>query len=149
LRYDDVETALEEVLRIKPTGMGAFRGRLRHLRNIGLPRLPKRGSGRPIDYSPRQALEMLLALELENAGQTASKAAFVAASMVRQSPFGQDPDEDCYACVVKGQPGYTMAYGRKAFLEFLGKAPDTFLVINISGCVRKLNVALSRTTQLS
>ena len=58
-------------MNVKPKDIGAFRGRLRHLRNIGLPRLPKIGSGRAIDYSDRQALEMLLALELEDAGQTA------------------------------------------------------------------------------
>jgi hypothetical protein len=149
LRYKDVETALAEVMHVKPRDMGAFRGRLRHLRNIGLPRLPKSGSGRAIDYSPRHALEILLALELENAGQTARKAAFVAESMMRQSLYGQHDGEDCYVCVVRGQPGYTMAPGKKAFLEFLSKAPDTFLVINISGCVRKLNFALSRAVLLS
>ena len=148
MRYKEVEAALAEVMHIGPKRMGAFRGRLRHLRNIGLPRLPKSGSGRAIDYSSRQALEMLLALELENAGQTASKAALVAESLVRQSPSGPHHGEDCYACVVKEQPGYTMMYGKKAFLEFLRKAPDTFLIINISSCERKLNTALSRAVLL-
>jgi hypothetical protein len=148
MRYREVEAALAEVMHIGPKGMGAFRGRLRHLRNIGLPRLPKSGSGRAIYYSPRQALEMLLALELENAGQTASKAALVAESIVRQSPYGQHDGQDCYVCVVKERPGYTMMYGKKAFLEFLNTAPDTFLVINVSGCVSKLNPALSRTALL-
>ncbi len=149
MRYKNVEAALAEVMHVKPTGMGAFRGRLRHLRNIGLPRLPKSGSGRSIDYSPRHALEMLLALELENAGQTAQKAALVAESMVRQSPYGQRDSEDCYVCVVKEEAGYKMACGKKAFLEFLSKAPNTFLVVNISGCVRELNLALSRVVLLS
>ena len=149
MRYKEVESALAEVMHVRPSGMGAFRGRLRHLRNIGLPRLPKSGSGRAIDYSSRQALEMLLALELEDAGQTASKAALVAESLVRQSPFGQHSGKDCYACVVKEQPGFTMMDGETAFLEFLRTAPDTFLIINISGCVRKLHPALSRATSLS
>jgi hypothetical protein len=144
LRYKEVESALAEVMHIGPKGMGAFRGRLRHLRNIGLPRLPKIGSGRAIDYSSDQALEMLLALKLKDAGQTASNAALVAESMVRQSPRERYRGEPCYACVVKGQSRYTMMNGKKAFLEFLDKAPDTFLIINISGCEKKLNAALSR-----
>ena len=35
-----------------------------------------------------------------------------------------------------------MMNGKKAFLEFLDKAPDTFLIINISACEKKLNSAL-------
>jgi hypothetical protein len=143
LRYKEVESALAQVMNVRPKDIGAFRGRLRHLRNIGLPSLPKIGSGKAIDYSPRQALEMLLALELEDAGQTPSNAAFVVAeSLVRQSPRGQRRGGDCYACILKGEPGYWMMYGKKAFLEFLNKAPDTFLIINISGCEKKLNSAL-------
>src|ERR1700722_14723633 len=117
----EVETALANVMNVKPKDIGAFRGRLRHLRNIGLPRLPKIGSGRAIDYSDRQPLEMLLALELEEAGQTARNAALVGDSLVRQSPRGQYRGGDCYACILKGQTGYAMMYGKKAFLEFLDK----------------------------
>ena len=142
MRYKDVETVLAELTNVKPTDMGAFRGRLRHLRNIGLPRLPQSGSGRAIDYSPRHALAMFLALELENAGQAAVNAAMVAESMVRQ--LSHSDGGDCYACIIKGKAGYVMVPGRKAFLEFLNSAPDAFLVINISGCVRKLNAAISR-----
>jgi hypothetical protein len=145
LRYKEIETSLAEIMRVESKDMGAFRGRLRHLRNIGLPRLPKSGSGRAIDYTPRHALEMLLALRLENAGQTPANAALVAASMVRQSPYGQHKGEDAYVCMTEGQAKYTMTIGRRAFLKFMDRAPDIFLVINISGCVRTLECALSRS----
>jgi hypothetical protein len=150
LQYKDVETALADIMNVKSKDMGAFRARLRHLRNIELPRLPKPGSGRSIDYTPRQVLQMLLALELENAGQTPRKAAFIAASMVRQSPNGQFEGEDCYVCVTEGKEGYGMMFGLSAFSEFMKKkAPDVFLVINISACVRKLNNALSHALLLN
>ena len=143
MRYKDVETALAELMNVRPTDMGAFRGRLRHLRNIGLPRLPQSGSGRAINYSPRHVLAMFLALQFEEAGQTAGNAALVAESIVRQLPHTDG--EDCYVCIIKEQAGYTMVSSKKAFLEFLNSAPDAFLVINISGCVKKLKSALSRS----
>ena len=34
-----------------------------------------------------------------------------------------------------------MMYGKKAFLEFLDKAPDIFLIINITGCEKRLDPA--------
>jgi hypothetical protein len=139
----EVEAALAQVMNVKPQDLGAFRARLRHLRNIGLPRLPKIGSGKAIDYSTRHALEMLLALELEDAGQTPCySAAAVAASLIRQSPRGEYRGSETYACIRKGELAYAMMHGKKAFLEFLDKAPDTFLIINITSCEKKLNAAL-------
>jgi hypothetical protein len=139
-----VEGALAEVMGVKPKGMGAFRARLRHLRNIGLPRLPESGSGRPIDYSRRQALAMLLAVELEKVGQSPKQAAALAESMVRQSPYGQYKGMDCYVYVSEHNPGYRMAHGPRGIEEMMKSAPDVLLLINISACVRKLDPALDR-----
>ena len=145
LRYKHVEAALAEVLNVKPKSMGAFRARLRHLRNIGLPRLPKPGSGQKITYTRRQSLELLIALELEKVGQAPKNAALLAESMARQSPYGQHKGEDCYIAVSENKPGYTVAFGLKPFMEMMGSAPDVFLVLNVSACVRKLDPALDRT----
>jgi hypothetical protein len=142
LRYSDVENALKDVLHVRQPDMGAFRGRLRHLRNLDLPRVAKAGSGRAIDYSSNNVLEMLLALELEDAGVKPERAAAVAQSMVRL--FAKHDGKDCYVAVDKEQPGYTMMYGKKGVSEFLDKAPDAFLVANMSGCVRRLDDALSK-----
>ena len=145
LQYRHVEIALADVFDVRPKGMPAFRARLRHLRNIGLPRLPQPGSGRKISYTRRQALEMLIALELLNVGQTPRNAALLAESMVRQSPYGQHEGEDSYAVFSEKKPGYITFVGLKAFNEMLQKPPtDVFLVLNISGCVRKLDPALDR-----
>ncbi len=144
-------------MNIKPKDMGAFRARLRHLRNIGVPRLPNPGSGQPIDYSRRQALELLIALELEKSGQAPKKVAVttetilqtkelarLAGTIVRQSPYGKYKGRDCYAVVSESRPGVTMAFGLRAFSELMKSAPDVFLVINVSACVKKLDPALNR-----
>ena len=67
-RYGHVEAALARVFSVGPDELGAFRGRLRHLRNIGVPDLPKPGSGRQIKYSRQNIIEMMLALEFEAMG---------------------------------------------------------------------------------
>jgi hypothetical protein len=68
LRYSDIENALAEVLRVPPDRAGAFRGRIRHLRNIGVPEVPHPGHGRPASYSVLDALEILIALRLHALG---------------------------------------------------------------------------------
>src|SRR5258708_35529728 len=48
--------------------MNAFRGRLRHLRNINCPKLPRTGSGQPVFITREQVIEILIALELGTLG---------------------------------------------------------------------------------
>jgi hypothetical protein len=67
-RYGLIEKALADVLRVRPEQMNAFRGRLRHLRNINCPKLPKTGSGQPVFITREQAIEILIALELGTLG---------------------------------------------------------------------------------
>jgi len=82
--YGVVEAALAEVLNIEPERMKAFRARLLHLRNLGVPSvLPKPGSGRKIAYSLRQVLEMLFALVLEDGGFTPRGAKAIGPKMMR------------------------------------------------------------------
>jgi hypothetical protein len=68
LRYSDIENALAEILRVAPDQAGAFRGRIRHLRNIGVPDMPRPGHGRAASYSVLDALEILIALRLHTLG---------------------------------------------------------------------------------
>jgi hypothetical protein len=67
-RYGVIEKALADVLRVEPERMNAFRGRLRHLRNINCPHLPRTGSGQPVFITREQAIEILIALELGTLG---------------------------------------------------------------------------------
>jgi hypothetical protein len=144
LRYRHLEFALADVMQVRPKDMSAFRARLRHLRNIGVPQLPNPGSGQPIDYSRQQALELLVALELEKIGQAPKQVALLAGTIARQSPYGKYMGEDYYALVSESRPWVTLVPGLRHFPEVVKSAPDVFLVINVSACVRKLDPALDR-----
>jgi hypothetical protein len=64
VRYKHVEIALS-MLHVVPAGSEkTFRARVRHFRKVGIPNLPKVGSGRQIAYSPDQVDQLFLALEL-------------------------------------------------------------------------------------
>jgi hypothetical protein len=153
MQYRHLEKALAQVMNIKARDMSAFRARLRHLRNIGLPRLPNPGSGQPIDYTRRQALELMIALELEKLGQSPRTVAMNAQSIVRQVPYPQYAEQapirmqkgsDCYVFVNTERAGYTIIYGLKHAATVVAQQPDAFLVINVSGCVRRLDATLNK-----
>jgi len=145
LRYKQVEAALADIANVKPRAMGAFRGKLRHLRNIGLPRLPSPGTGQRIPYSRRQVFEMLLAIELEKMGQAPKSAAMLAQSIVRQAPNGQHQGQDFYVAIGHDQAAaYTAAYGMPSLSKAIENASGVCLVINVSACAMKLDRALDR-----
>jgi hypothetical protein len=145
LRYRHIEAALADVMQIRPKDMSAFRARLRHLRNIGAPQLPSPGSGRPIEYSRHQALEMLIALRFEKTGQAPRQTALCAGTIVRQLPYGQHAGKDCFALVSQTKPLVTLLFGPKQFSEAMNSlADEAFLGINVSACLRKLEPALDR-----
>jgi hypothetical protein len=148
LRYRQVEAALVAVIGVRPKAVGAFRARLRHLRNIGLPQLPASGSGKHIVYSRRQALEILIALRLESIGHKPQSAAIISQSIVRQSPYGQQRGKDCYVIPSASNTDsseYKMMYGIVDVSRFMKSSPDMFTVVNVSALIRKLNMMLDRS----
>lgn len=64
-RYADIEAAVAGSQRIPDEGLGAFRARLRHLRNQGVPDVPRPGKGRAVHYTLHHAAQLAFALELE------------------------------------------------------------------------------------
>ena len=148
LGYKQVEAVLVEVLKIKPAEMGAFRARLRHLRNLGVPRLPKPGSGRRIGYSEDHAFVMLIALELEDLGIAPRPAADVAPSIVRmhgwlRGVLDASSDDDLHVAVTPRRSRQWVALStRSAFDELLAKGLPAFSLLNMSICARKLDHAL-------
>lgn len=89
-RYQHVENALAVLFQIQETRRPAFRARIRHLRNIGVPDLPKVGSGVQIAYSSLDALKIAVALDLENMGVVPRVAAdFVKSHFDADEPSGQ------------------------------------------------------------
>jgi hypothetical protein len=148
LRYGQVEAALADVMDVRRKDMPAFRARLRHLRNIGVPRLPRPGSGQMVEYSRQQALEMLISLELEKIGQAPKQIALFAPTIVRQSPYEPGSDNQCWAVLNKTKPWVNMAWYWDGFLELLQSADDVFVTINVAACIKKLDAALDRALSL-
>jgi hypothetical protein len=152
LRYKNVEAALVDVAGVKPKAIGAFRGKLRHLRNLGLPQLPASGSGKHITYSRHQVLEMLVAIQLENIGHKPESIAILSQSIVRQSPYGQHEGKDCF--IVLSPPSenperYQVMYGIQAVRKFLGSSPDVLTLVNLSALVRRLELAIERSLKVA
>jgi hypothetical protein len=81
-KYRIVEEALARTLGVREEDLPAFRAKLRHLRNLGVPPIDKPGSGRKVAYQPSDAYRMLVALELEILGFTPKTAATGALSMM-------------------------------------------------------------------
>jgi hypothetical protein len=78
MQYSQFEKILAEIFSIKEKGLGAFRARLRHLRNLGVPNIPKRGSGNTFVYKTSDLLTTLVALELQALGASPTVSAELA-----------------------------------------------------------------------
>ena len=61
--YAQVELALAKVFDVEDTQQGAFRGRLKHFRKLGIPE-ENPGKGRRLQYTPSDLFQLLVALEL-------------------------------------------------------------------------------------
>lgn len=81
-----VEAAVAAAHGIREEGLPAFKARLRHLRNLGVPMIPHVGSGSRVNYSEDNVRQLFLALEFEQFGMSPR----LAARFVREiwsSPF--------------------------------------------------------------
>jgi len=174
-RYGVIEKALAEVFRVTPDQMGALRGRLRHLRNINCPKLPKTGSGQPVLITREQAIEILIAIELGKLGvaprHAVEAAKFFAEEIIDSdrdlvgrsdrlivSPrleFGhEDPrlstlhlDDTDPELLTYGAPGVVTSLqpATPSLVERL-LAGGTFAVVNVARSVALLDAALRRAT---
>jgi hypothetical protein len=84
LRYKNVEEMLSRIFNVPEEGRGAFRARLRHLRNLGIPEVPKTGSGTQVPFTREQLMEMLIALELSRLGIAPRFVGDIAAQVLRK-----------------------------------------------------------------
>jgi hypothetical protein len=78
MQYREFEEVLIQMLGINEAGLGAFRGRLRHLRNLGIPNVPKRGSGNAVSYKKEDLFTTLIALTLQTLGSAPVVSAILA-----------------------------------------------------------------------
>ena len=93
LRYGEVEAVLVSIFCISEGDLKAFRAKLRHMRNIGIPcGLGEPGKGAVLRFSKQQVLEMLISLDLQYSGwspyDTSSYAKEMAQAWKAEQDFG-------------------------------------------------------------
>lgn len=85
MQRKEFEEALIHMLGISAAGLGAFRGRLRHLRTLGIPDVPKRGSGNAVTYRKEDLFTTLIALALHSLGFAPTTSAIIARQAARNA----------------------------------------------------------------
>jgi hypothetical protein len=89
----EFEEALIEALGISEAGLGAFRGRLRHFATLGVPNVPKRGTGNSITYRKEDLFTTLVALALHSLGFAPTTSAIIAEKAARNIELLHGEDE--------------------------------------------------------
>jgi hypothetical protein len=131
--YTLVEKALASELEIDPRGLPAFAARLRHLRNLGIPRA-KPGSGKRISYAADDVEQMLIALLLESLGCSPR----MAATTVEQ--YGRSPPHRADLLVIL--PDGSMAPSTADRLLYLVRNRPVLGVLNLRLAFSRLEAAL-------
>lgn len=139
-QYGQVETAIAEVLGVKPRNFSALRARLRHMKNVGVPTLPKPGSGQKITYSEAMAIEMLLAAALEFGGFTPRKAAMASVTIGSEL----NDDTGTYVIVRSTEGGVAYEWMDEKLLGLASETANIFTAINAHALKSKLKEALMR-----
>jgi hypothetical protein len=145
-QYGQTEAALADLMgQNTKEARKAFRARLRHMRNIGVPCIPKIGSGRRIAYTKAMILEMLLTLRLERAGFPPRVAALAAPKISELSTYANE-GEDAYVFVGTPEEGGFLHYakGDKALLRMAKSVPNPTILLKLSELLRELDKALEK-----
>jgi hypothetical protein len=99
MQYGQFEEALVQMLGINEGSLGAFRARLRHLRNLGIPNVPKRGSGNAVAYGRGDLFTTFVALALQALGCAPTVSALIANFAARQVHWLGSVKEDLFLIV--------------------------------------------------
>jgi hypothetical protein len=92
--------------------LGAFRARLRHLRSLGIPNVPKRGSGNAVAYKSQDIFITFVALALQTLGSAPTVSALIASVTVRYIPRLRSGEKEIFLVVsnipdnIRDTPGY-------------------------------------------
>ena len=143
-----VESALARVCRIPAAELGAFKGKLRHLRNLGIPKVRRVGSGNRAKFNRSDVLTMRLALEFSTLGiKPAAVAGLTTKGLEHLEEHSKTVvGKDVYLIVFPAHPqGYIWltAYGIEGVAKIAEKISATnFVTINLSRLVREMDMAL-------
>jgi hypothetical protein len=77
MQYRQFEEALISTLGIEEDHLSAFRARLRHLRKLHIPNVPKRGSGNTAIYRKEDVFSTFVALALQTLGSSPTVSAII------------------------------------------------------------------------
>ena len=152
LRYRDLEGAAAGVLEVPERELGAFRAKIRHLRNIGVPNVPARGSGTQTTYSREHVFSVITALELGRLGQSpkfVKDAAFFLEDQWRKIELAR---KDQFLSIAagdrrvprnkgEGRP-QMMSIIKKDELDWVLDGSSTVCLVNLSEIIRKADAAL-------
>ncbi len=133
--YATVEAALATNLKVDTNGRPAFAARLRHLRNLGIPRATP-GTGRRLSYSIDDVQQMLIALLLESIDCSPRASADIARSVTA----GGRPFPEIIAVLPHGK---AVSASVERLLMLL-RAHQVLAVMNLSRAFANLDEALQK-----
>jgi hypothetical protein len=100
MQYGQFEEALVHMFSIDEERLGAFQARLRHLRGLGIPNIPKRGSGNTVYYREKDLLATFVALAVQTLGSTPTVSAQIANFSTRYFEKLKSKKEDIFLIVM-------------------------------------------------
>ena len=128
MKYGQVEIALVRLFEVDKPRLGAFKARLRHLRNFGCPSVEKVGTGSTAEYSQLHALQLAIALAI---GQTGLSPKYSAGLAISWAPEISAASIECWepdgSRETDGSPGgriVLMPPGNQRFLVLLPDVDD-------------------------
>lgn len=119
MQYGQFEEALVEMFSIGEANLSAFRARLRHLRSLGIPNIPKHGSGRTAIYRRKDLVVTFVALALQTLGSAPTISAKIATFSARYFEKLKSREEDTFLVVMH------TSEARSEFIGWLMKSAPT------------------------
>ena len=104
MQYREFEQALVGMFSVDEAQLSAFRARLRHLRKLGVPNVPKRGSGNASSYSQGHLFITSVALTVETLGYTPTTSVLIAAKAAGQLDLLADAKQEVFLIVANYPP---------------------------------------------
>jgi hypothetical protein len=100
MQYGQFEKALVQTFAVGEANLDAFRARLRHLRNLGIPKIPKQGSGITAIYRMEDLFSTFIALALQTLGSGPARSAQIATFSVRNFKKLKSSKQDSFLVVM-------------------------------------------------
>lgn len=144
MRYKVLEAAVASVLEAGGD-LGAFRARMRHFRNLGLPRTDRPGKGGVIEYGRKDAFEVLVAMQLNVMGVNPKSAAGAAWIIADHDRPGLTGESEQFYDVLYPPPLASVPFRRNGHSELAEELSRPFtgmIVLNTTELANKLATKL-------